>query len=135
MRKNKIVCSNSCWHSGQCDVCNSEAIVTVCSSLFGATSYAYCQDCFDMSKEPYQAIVDYIASAGRWPEDINETYQREVRRQLRLHSKQEEIFKFAVDSAIAEERAFIQEFCSKKVDLEKMMSEEEIKYAVENLFS
>lgn len=42
-------------------------------------------------------MVDYIADAGRWPDDINEVYQEEVRRQLKLHSKTEEEFKEDVE--------------------------------------
>lgn len=109
------------WPIGKCDVCGTEGPTAVCSSLFGATSYAYCSDCFDVSKEPYQAIVAYISSAGYWPDDINEGYQREVRRQLRLHGKPEEIFKFDVERAIAEEQAFIKEYCAGKIDLEEVM--------------
>ena len=120
----------------KCDVCGAEnTIGLVASSAFGAISYAYCACCLAENKEPYRAIVNYISCAGHWPHDINKIYQREVRRQLKLHGIPEEVFKFDVDRAIAEERAFIQEYCSKKVDLEEVMSEEAIKYAVKNLFS
>lgn len=101
-----VIKSNRPWPSGKCDTCGNSGPVAVCSSLFGATSYAYCQDCFDNSKEPYRAIVDYISSAGCWPEDINEGYQKEVRRQLALHGISEEIFKLDVARAITEEQAF-----------------------------
>lgn len=120
----------------KCDVCGAEnTIGLVASSAFGATSYVYCACCVAKDKEPYRAIVDYISCAGHWPQDINQMYQREVRRQLKLHNIPEEVFKFDVERAIAEEQVFIQEYCNKKADLEKMMSEEVIKYAVENLFS
>jgi hypothetical protein len=52
-------------------------------------------------------MVEYIANAGRWPEDINEIYQEEVRRQLRLHNKTEAEFAADVEKAIAFERAML----------------------------
>ena len=120
----------------KCDVCGAEnTIGLVASTVFGATSYAYCACCLAEDKEPYRAIVDYISAAGRWPDDINQMYQREVRRQLKLHDIPEVVFKFDVERAIVEEQAFINEYCNKKVDLKEIMSEEAIKYAVENLFS
>ena len=127
-RKTDPIVSNNGWFDGECDVCGKKGPVAVCSSLFGATSYAYCQDCFDMSKEPYSAVVAYISSAGHWPEDINERYQQEVRRQLRLHGKPEEIFKFDIERAIVEEQAFIQEYCTNR-------NKEVLPNDVENLFS
>ena len=90
----------------KCDVCGAEnTIGLVASSAFGATSYAYCACCLAEDKEPYRAIVDYISCAGRWPQDINEMYQREVRRQLKLHNKTEE--EFAKD--VEEEDKFLRE--------------------------
>ena len=55
-------------------------------------SFAYCEDCLLSGREPYWAIVSYIACAGRFPEDINEEYQKDVRRQLMLHGISEEQF-------------------------------------------
>ncbi len=108
----------------KCDACGAEnTIGLVACTAFGATSYAYCASCLFESREPYRAIVDYISAAGHWPEDINPMYQREVRRQLKLHEVPEEVFKFEVDRAIAEEQAFIAEYCNKKVDLKEVMSE------------
>jgi hypothetical protein len=115
MRK-KPVCSNNGWMDGTCNVCGAKGPVAVCSSIFGASSYAYCQDCFDMSKEPYQAIVDYISAAGHWPQDINEGYQYEVRRQLKMHNKTEEEFQADVEYAIAEEQHFFINYHSGKVE-------------------
>ena len=48
-------------------------------------------------------------------------YQREVRRQLKLHDIPEEVFKFAVERAIAEEQAFIKECCNNKLDLKEVL--------------
>jgi hypothetical protein len=84
-----------------CEVCgktNSEYVV--CASKFGPMSFCYCSDCFKEGKEPYDAIVAYIACAGHFPEDINEEYQKEVRRQLVLHNKTEEEFIKDVDKFI-----------------------------------
>lgn len=106
MIKNKPVINMNHWTPNKCNTCGADGLCTVCSSLFGASSYAYCQDCFELSKEPYYAIVSYIASAGRWPEDINIGYQREVRRQLKLHNKPEEDFAADIEKSIAEEQAF-----------------------------
>ena len=76
----------------KCDVCGKEGEVFVASSAYGAVSFAYCDDCLLIGREPYWAIVSYIACAGRFPEDINEEYQKDVRRQLELHSINEEQF-------------------------------------------
>lgn len=88
----KPIISKSLWNQASCDVCGKVAECTVCSSLFGAFSFAYCQDCFDVSKEPYSAIVNMISCAGPWPTGISSEYQKEVRRQLKLHNKTEDEF-------------------------------------------
>ena len=44
-------------------------------------------------EEIVRDIVNYISCAGHWPQDINKIYQREVRRQLKLHNKTEEEFR------------------------------------------
>jgi hypothetical protein len=82
----------------------AEGTTTVCS-IFGAISYVLCEDCLRSGKENYRNMVEYIANAGHWPEDINEIYQEEVRRQLRLHNKTEAEFAADVEKAIAFERA------------------------------
>ena len=115
-RRTDPIYSNNGWSSGECNVCGAKGPVAVCSSLFGATSYAYCQDCFDMSKEPYRAIVNYISAAGHWPQDISERYQHEVRRQLKLHNKTEEEFRNDIEFAIAEEQLFFINYHSGKVE-------------------
>lgn len=71
----------------------------VVGSVFGAFSYALCKDCLKQGKEDYNNMVDYISCAGRWPDDINEAYQTEVRRQLKLHNKTEEEFAKDVEEA------------------------------------
>ena len=76
----------------RCEVCGKEGDVFVASSSYGAMSFAYCEDCLLSGREPYWAIVSYIACAGRFPEDINEVYQEDVRRQLKLHGVDEEQF-------------------------------------------
>lgn len=85
---------------------NAEGITVVCS-MFGATSFALCDKCLREGRENYRNMVNYIASAGHWPQDINPIYQEEVRRQLKLHGVPEEVFKFEVERAIAEEQALL----------------------------
>ena len=115
----------------RCEVCGAKEVLgTVVCSTFGAQSFACCEACLAVDKEPYRAIVDYISCAGHWPQDINSMYQREVRRQLKLHNIPEEVFKLEVERAIAEEQAFIKEYCTKKLDLQEVMSN-----GVEDLFS
>lgn len=84
-----------------CEVCGKRNTDFVtCASKFGTMSFCYCSDCSKEGKEPYDAIVAYIACAGHFPEDINEGYQKEVRRQLVLHNKTEEEFIKDVDGFI-----------------------------------
>lgn len=93
----------------KCASCGGVAeCVPVCGA-FGAITYSCCLKCSAIGKEPYRNIVDYIAAAGRWPEDINDSYQQEVRYQLELHKKSEETFKFDVEQTIAEEIASLRD--------------------------
>ena len=110
----------------KCEVCGATDVlgVVVCST-FGAHSFACCEACLAVDKEPYRAIVNYISCAGHWPQDINPMYQREVRRQLKLHGIPEEVFKFEVDRAILEEQAFINEICAGKVNFKETLKYEE----------
>ena len=100
----------------KCGGCKkAEGSITVCS-IFGAISYVLCEDCIRVGKENYSNMVSYISNAGHWPQDINEVYQAEVRRQLKLHNKTEEEFKSDVEFAIAEEQADMIKLCSGKVE-------------------
>jgi hypothetical protein len=92
--------------------------------MFGATSFALCDKCLREGREDYRNMVNYISCAGHWPQDINDIYQAEVRRQLKLHGVPEEVFKFEVERAIAEEQAFISELCAGKIDLADIMEGE-----------
>ena len=117
----------------RCEVCGAKDVLglAVCST-FGAHTFACCEACFAVDKEPYRNMVNYISCAGHWPEDINSMYQREVRRQLKLHNIPEEVFKFDVERVIAEEQAFIKEYCNSKVDIKAMMSEDVFKEAFDD---
>lgn len=86
-----------------CGVTETEGFV-VCSG-FGPFSFPLCLRCISEGREVYRQVVDYIADAGHWPDDINADYQEEVRRQLRLHNKTEAEFAADVENAIAFERA------------------------------
>ena len=101
----------------KCDVCRAKNVKgIVACSMFGAQTFAYCEDCMATYREPYRAMVDYIAAAGHWPQDINEAYQAEVRRQLKLHNIPEEVFKLEVERAIAEEQAALIEICGGRLE-------------------
>ena len=87
----------------KCNVCKKEGDVYVASSAYGAESFAYCKDCLTSGREPYRAIVLYIASAGHFPDDINEEYQKDVRRQVELYGISEEQFIQDVEEEINRE--------------------------------
>lgn len=90
-----------------CDVCGKETEdIVVCSSSFGPFSIAVCKDCLAQGKECYSDMVSYIACAGHFPRDINDVYQKEVRRQLILHGISEEQFIADVEKEIDEYRAY-----------------------------
>ena len=83
-----------------CDVCGKTTLcVSVCGA-YGPVSYSICQNCLIQGKEPYNLIVDYISLAGRYPQDINETYREAVKEQLILHEKTEEEFSRVDDCII-----------------------------------
>ena len=84
----------------RCDVCGKEDKIFVAASAYGPVSFAYCEECLQNGREPYGAIVSYIACAGHFPDDINEEYQEDVRRQLVLHGISEEQFIQDVEDAI-----------------------------------
>ena len=91
----------------RCAGCREAEGITVVSSMFGATSFALCDKCLKEGREDYRNMVNYISAAGHWPQDINDIYQAEVRRQLKLHGKTEEEFRDSVEYAIAEEQMFM----------------------------
>lgn len=83
----------------RCAVCGKPARV-VAASAYGAISYAFCDECLEKGLEPYANVVDYIACAGHFPEEINEMYRADVRRMLPLWGKTEEQFIRDVEAAI-----------------------------------
>ena len=87
---------------GRCEVCGKKTDVVVGASTMGAVSFAYCKDCLEAGAEPYGAMVSYIACAGRFPDDIHESYREIVRSTLAYLGKSEEQFIAAVDSEIRE---------------------------------
>jgi hypothetical protein len=94
----------------RCEACGAENVKgLVACSLFGAYSGAWCENCIREGRDSYNLMVDYIANAGRWPDDINEIYQEEVRRQLKLHDKTEAEFAADVENVIAFERLLFSE--------------------------
>lgn len=91
-----------------CATCGEEVpkVTSVCSA-FASYTVGICDECIVEMKEPYGLMVDAIAMVTRdYPNGVNEIYQREVARQLKLHKKNEEEFKEDVKNA-AEEFDFI----------------------------
>ena len=97
-------------NNGTCDVCGKETDVVVCASTMGTISFAYCKDCFDKRLEPYWAMVAYISCAGRFPDDIHESYQELCRNILKGLGRTEEEFIQDVDRSI-EELSVYADFC------------------------
>lgn len=87
-------------NNGKCDVCGNIGKVVVCSSSMGAISYAYCEDCYNESLEPYEHMVAYISCAGHFPKDINKTYQDLCRHILNKLNISEEQFIKDVEESI-----------------------------------
>lgn len=87
---------------GTCDVCGKETDVVVCASTMGAISFAYCEDCFNKQLEPYWAMVSYISCAGKFPDDINEGYQKHCRNILKELNISEQQFINDVNKSINE---------------------------------
>lgn len=84
----------------RCNVCGKPARV-VAASAYGATSYAFCDDCLEKGLEPRTAPWSPTSPApGHFPEDINETYRSDVRRMLPLWGKTEAEFIRDVDAMI-----------------------------------
>lgn len=98
----------------KCDVCGKEGKTFVAASAYGPISFAYCEECLENGREPYDAIVDYISCAGHFPDEINEVYQKDVRRQLKLHGISEDQFIRDVDRSIEEEAKYWKEFMREK---------------------
>jgi len=84
----------------KCDVCGKEGETFVAASAYGPISFAYCKECLASGREPYDAIVAYISCAGHFPDDINDAYRRDVRKQLELHGVSEGQFIKDVDRVI-----------------------------------
>lgn len=59
---------------GKCGVCGKEAETVVCCSSCGAISFAYCQECLNSGREPYDALV----GMGLYYDDMNKTYKQQV---------------------------------------------------------
>lgn len=88
-----------------CAACGKEVPKTITvSSVFGGYSIGLCEKCIAEMREPYGYMVTDIAwTTTGWPDGVNETFQKEVRRQLKLHNKTEEEFKKDLEETL---RAF-----------------------------
>lgn len=59
---------------GKCDVCGKEAETIVCCSSCGAISFAYCPECLNAGREPYDALV----GMGLTSDILNNTYKQKI---------------------------------------------------------
>lgn len=84
---------------GKCEVCGKQTQVGVAASIFSG-SFAYCEKCLHNRLEPYHAMVDYVACAGHFPEDINVAYQIMCQHILKGLGVSEEWFIKDVDDRI-----------------------------------
>lgn len=81
----------------RCAVCGKPADVVACSSL-EAMSFAYCYDCIENDLEPYGHVVVHVGcNYGKFPDDVPEEFQREIRHMLPFWGKTEEEFTRAVN--------------------------------------
>jgi hypothetical protein len=103
----------------KCAGCKKAEGITVVCSMFGATSFALCDECLRAGREDYRNMVNYISCAGRWPQDINDIYQEEVRRQLKLHDKTEAEFAADVDEEIKRDLEFQESYYASWVQEDK----------------
>ena len=76
----------------KCDVCGVECEGTVCCSACGATSFYYCDKCFDAGAEPWDTLVAYISCGGVYPDDIHPAYIKIVQNTCDRLGKTEEEF-------------------------------------------
>jgi hypothetical protein len=59
---------------GKCDVCGKEAETQVVCSTCGAISFAYCPECLNQGREPYDALV----GMGIFSNDMNKNYKTQI---------------------------------------------------------
>ena len=58
----------------KCNVCGKETDTVVCCSSCGAISFAYCDECLNAGREPYDALV----GMGLTSDCINKTYKEKI---------------------------------------------------------
>ena len=58
----------------KCNVCGKEADTVVCCSSCGAISFAYCAECLNEGREPYDALV----GMGLTSDCLNKTYKTQI---------------------------------------------------------
>ena len=59
---------------GKCDVCGKEVETFVACSSCGAISFAYCTECLNAGREPYDALV----GMGLTSDVINKSYKNQI---------------------------------------------------------
>lgn len=74
---------------GICDVCGKKTEIFTVASTCGGTSFAYCDECLDASREPYNALV----GMGLFFDEFAESYQKIILMpSLQFHKKTKEEF-------------------------------------------
>lgn len=90
----------------KCDVCGKETETMVCSSSCGGVSFAYCRECLNAGREPYDALV----GMGLYCADINQTYKEQILMpSLQFHGKTIEEFDADVEAQDEDYRKWCEE--------------------------
>jgi hypothetical protein len=90
---------------GKCDVCGKESETFVVCSSCGGISFAYCAECLNGGREPYDALV----GMGLPYDCINKTYREKVLLpSLKFHGKTIEEFNADVEKAEQEYHDWLQ---------------------------
>lgn len=90
----------------KCDVCGKETEVFVVCSSCGAISFAYCAECLNAGREPYDALV----GMGLTSDMINKPYKEQILLpSLRFHGKTIEEFNADVEKEEAEYYNWLQQ--------------------------
>jgi hypothetical protein len=69
-----------------CDACGARGTSGVCSSSFGAVSFAFCDACLLSGREPWFAVVGGLAFCGG-PDGLSPAECPAVLHQCKLHKK------------------------------------------------
>lgn len=80
--------------TGKCAVCGKEAEVLVCCSTCGGISFAYCNECLNAGREPYDALV----GMGIYVAEMSDCFKESILLpSLKFHNKTTKEFDEDVD--------------------------------------